>query len=493
MSKRWAKTRSLAAAALICGALAGCTKAAAADSRKLKLEPCRPKGFGREASCGVLEVFEDREAKTGRKLDLRVVVLPALASEAQPDPLFLLAGGPGQAATEAFAPLLPALSNLRRSRDLVFVDQRGTGGSNKLQCELYPKGADLKTRFESKLDPEKLAGCKDKLAADLRLYTTPIAMDDLDDVRAALGYPRINLWGGSYGTRAALVYARQHPDRVRALVLDGVAPVSLRLPLYFARDAQRSLELTLNQCAADIDCKARFPTVRADFEALLARLDAQPAQIKIEDPLTSAMTDLVVTRRRFVDNLRAMLYSPELTALLPLTVDRAAHGDFRAFVAQADAASGGIDGQIAVGMFLSVICAEDAPFISPEEIERLAQGSFLGGHQAREFLAGCKIWPRGRLPDGFREAVHSEAPVLLLSGELDPVTPPGWAEEALKTLPNGTHLVAAGVGHGVTSLGCFPDLVQKFIESGTAKNLDSTCAKTMKRPPFFLSFAGPTP
>ena len=494
MTRRPRAARALAGAALVCGALLGCARASAdAPPKKLKLEPCRPKGFGREASCGRLQVFEDRRARQGRRIDLRVVVLPALARDAQPDPVFLLAGGPGQAASEAFAPLLPALAGLRRSRDLVFVDQRGTGGSNKLQCELTAKDAGLKARFEARLDPARLIACRDGLQADPRLYTTAIAMDDLDDVRAALGYARINLWGGSYGTRAALVYARQHPDRVRSLVLDGVAPLSLRLPLFFARDAQRSLELTLSQCAADLDCHARFPDVKVRFEALLAKLEAQPAQVRIEDPLTGAPTDLTITRRRFVDVLRGLLYAPELTALLPLTVDRAAQGDFRSFVAQADQAAASAQGQIAVGMLLSVICAEDAPFIAPEELERLAAGSFLGPHHAQEYLAACKGWPRGEVAAAFREPIRSAAPTLLLSGELDPVTPPSWAEEARKTLPNSVHVVAPGVGHGVTSIGCFPEVVQKFIEAGSANAVDASCAKGLKRPPFFLSFAGPQP
>jgi pimeloyl-ACP methyl ester carboxylesterase len=317
-------------------------------------------------------------------------------------------------------------------------------------------------------------------------------MDDLDEVRAALGYQRINLWGGSYGTRAALVYARAHPARLRAMVLDGVAPVSLRLPLYFARDAQRALELLIKQCEADAPCARRFPHLLKRFEALLSQLEKKPEVARLEDPLTGAPVELAIGRDQFVEQLRGLLYSPELTALLPLTLERAAGGDFRPFVAEVDSASPPRD-SLAVGMFLSVICAEDAPFISAEEIDRLAQGSFLGAHQAREFLQACAVWPRGAVPGGFREPVRSSAPALLLSGELDPATPPSWAEEALQTLPNGVHLVAPGVGHGVSAVGCVPNLLKIFYEKGSAEGLDFSCVKALRRPPFFVGFAGPQP
>ncbi len=483
----------LLAALFACSALAGCQKnAQSRGGRTLALAHCRLKGFGSEALCGSLQVFEDRAARKGRTIDLKVSVLPALSADPLPDPIFLLAGGPGQAATEAFAPLLRALAPLRRTRDLVFVDQRGTGASRKLDCALVAKDAALKERFEQKFDQEKIAACARTLDADPRFYTTPLAMDDLDDVRQALGHARINLWGGSYGTRAALVYARQHPDRVRSLVLDGVAPLTLLLPLYFARDAERSLRLTLAQCEADKACAARFPGLQQRFEELLARLAVHPERVRVDDPLTGAPLELEITQRRLVENLRGLLYSAELTALLPLTLERAAGGDFRSFVAEANQLTAVQDG-IALGMFLSVVCSEDVPFVAEEKIDELAGKSFIGAWSARELLQSCASWPRGSVPRGYRDAVRSEAPALLLSGELDPVTPPSWADEALRTLPNGVHLVAAGVGHGVTAVGCVPDLVQRFLDKGSAKELDASCLRTVQRPPFFLGFAGPAP
>jgi len=481
----------------LCAALAlaiGCGAGAREKpQRRMALERCRIKGIGRETLCGKLEVFEDRAAKRGRKIGIRVAVVPALARDASPDPLFLLAGGPGQAATDAFGPLMGAFDPVRKTRDLVLVDQRGTGGSHKLDCEMVPKDADLRTRLEAELAPEKFRACLGKLDADPRLYTTAIAMQDLDEVRAALGYERINLWGGSYGTRAALVYARMFPDRVRTLTLDGVAPGSLRLPLFFARDGQRALDLLVDHCAADKACGKRFPDLRGRLDDLLRRLEARPASIRVEDPLTGAPIDVTITRGRFVGIMRGLLYSADLTALLPLTLERAAAGDYRSFLAQADQLGSGPGGALALGMMLSVLCAEDVPFIAPDELERLSQGTFLGVHPAREFFAACSAWPRGAVAEGHREPVRSEAPALLLSGELDPVTPPSWAEDAARTLPRSKHVVVPGVGHGVTASGCLPDLVRDFIKNGTALGLDTRCATKLKRPPFFLGFAGPRP
>ena len=376
---------------------------------------------------------------------------------------------------------------------MVLVDQRGTGSSRELACPLHRKDAPLAERLEAKTDATLLASCLAALDADPRHYTTAAAMDDLDDVRAALGYDRINLLGGSYGTRAALIYARQHPDHLRAMVLDGVAPVGLKLPLTFARDAQRTLGLLFQGCLEDAACNRRFPELQHRFDELLARLEAQPAKVQVADPLTGVPTALTITRRLFAEHLRGLLYSPEVSALLPLTLERAAAGDFAPFIAQADALVGRTESSIAVGMMLSVICAEDAPAIAPDEIARFSQGTFLGPHSVNEFIDACKVWPHGNAPPGWHAPVRSEAPALLLSGELDPVTPPSWAEEALRTLPNGQSVVVAGVGHGVTAVGCVPELIGRFLNAGSAKGLDWSCTKVVKRPGFFLSFAGPTP
>jgi len=473
---------------------AACARGQASPARRIALAPCRLKGTGLQAQCGTLRVAEDRQRREGRQIDLRVALIPALARAPLPDPIFLLAGGPGQAATEALGPLLGAFERLHRARDLVLVDQRGTGASHPLRCDLHDPDAPLAERLGSEgLAEARFRKCLAGYDADPRRYTTSIAMQDLDEVREALGYSQIDLWGASYGTRAALVYLREHGAHVRALVLDGVSPPEQTLPVSFARDAQRSLDLLFDNCAADAACGKAFPDLRRRFGELLERLSRAPARAHVQDPLTGAPAEVPVGRDAFTSGLRGVLYQQDLASLVPLLVDRAARGDFAPFVAATAGLDTGFSRSMSFGLTFSVLCAEDLPFATREEMIEEARGTFLGPQVALDFARICSFWPRGEIPPGFREPVRSAAPVLLLSGELDPVTPPRWAEEARQTLVNSAHFLVPGVGHGATAEGCVPQLIAKFIDRGGVEGLDAGCLQPMRRPPFFVSFAGPTP
>ena len=458
------------------------------------LAPCRLKGSAWSAQCGTLRVPEDRARPSGRQLDLRVAVIPALAREPAPDPLFLLAGGPGQAATEALGPLLGAFERVHRTRDLVLVDQRGTGSSHPLRCDLSDPSAPLAERLAGgALREEKFRKCLASYDRDPRFFTTSIAMQDLDEVRAALGADQIDLWGGSYGTRAALVYLREHEEHARAVVLDGVAPVELKLPVTFARDAQRSMDLLLQSCAAEKSCQAAFPDLQTQFARLLDDLSKHPAAARVQDPLTGAPADVVITRDVFAAGLRGVLYQQDFASLAPLIVARAAHGDFAPFIAATAGLDEGFSHSMSFGMMFSVVCAEDLPGTTPAEIDEAAKGTFLGPTLARQFLEVCAYWPRGALPRQFHEPVQSNKPVLLLSGELDPATPPRWADIAKGTLTKSLHLIVPGVGHGATAEGCVPQLIAQFIDKASVQGLDASCLAPLRRPPFFISFAGPPP
>jgi pimeloyl-ACP methyl ester carboxylesterase len=467
---------------------------AAPPERKLTLSPCRLKGAAYPALCGTLRVPEDRAQPGKRQIDLKVAVVPALSRSPEPDPLFLLAGGPGQAATEAFGPILGAFERVHRSRDLVLVDQRGTGSSRPLRCDLADPSAPLAARLNGdSLGEERFRKCLAGYDADPRFYGTSIAMQDLDEVRRALGYGQINLWGGSYGTRAGLVYLREHGESVRAVVLDGVAPLALKLPVTFAADAQRSMDLLFEHCAAETSCNVAFPALKQRFEQLLVDLDKHPARARVQDPLTGAPADVTITRDVFAGGLRGVLYQQDFASLAPLIVARAASGDFAPFVAATAGLDQGFSRTMSFGMMFSVICAEDLPGTTEQEIDDAARNTFLGPRLAKEFLHICSFWPRGTVPPGFRAPVQSSKPVLLLSGELDPATPPRWADEAKKTLSNSLHLVVPGVGHGATAEGCLPQLIAKFIDTASVQGIDATCLKPLHRPPFFIGFAGPPP
>lgn len=459
-----------------------------------KLTPCHLKGLTEQARCGTLEVFEDRAGKTGRKITLSYAVLPALASSPEPDPVFYLAGGPGQSAIDLAGFLFPAVERIHQRRDLVFLDQRGTGKSNPLDCELISKNAPLAEELSAELRLDRWQACLDTLQkkADLRLYSTPIAMDDLDDVRAALGYEKINLWGTSYGTRAALVYLRQHPDRVRSAILDGVAPLSLILPLNFSSDAERALQLVFEHCEKDAACNAAYPKLSERFLLFLDRVKTAPIRAHVLHPLSGAPEDVELSFEIFSESFRSILYSPEATSLLPLILDRAEKNDFGPFLATHHAMSSTDQGSYK-GMSFSVICTEDAPQITEEEIHRWTDGSKLGDSLIRQFLSVCRQWPKGQVDASYYDPVSSPAPILLLSGELDPVTPPSWAEDAKKTLPHATSVVVPGAGHLTMGSGCVRRLMSDFLDQLRTEGLDADCTRGLSRPPFFVSFAGPTP
>lgn len=469
---------------------AGCASRQA-DSAIDRLHPCTSDEGPTDAYCGSLRVFENRETGQGRTIDLQIVVLPALGSDAHPDPLFFLAGGPGQGAAQMARPLRDIFRRLQAARDIVFVDQRGTGKSNPLNCA--PASDSLRDLNEAdEASFARLRACLQTYNADPRLYTTPIAMDDLDQVRAHLGYDRINIYGGSYGTRAALVYLRQYEAHVRAVVLDGVAPTDMRLPLFFARDAERALGKLFADCEADPTCRSRHPDLAGRTRRLVRRLEVGPVRVRLTHPRTGLAEDVTVNAAFVANILVGALYSPVTASLIPELVARAEGGDFQGLLALA-LVNETAGENMSLGMQLSVICAEDYPRITPEDVARESADTLFAGHLLTARLKACEFWPRGTVSPGYYAPVASPVPVLILSGDLDPVTPPSWGEATSRQLPNARHLIVPGTGHGALTTGCGARLVRTFIERGTAEALDTSCLDGLKRPPFFLTPAGPDP
>lgn len=459
----------------------------------LKLQPCADLGddFTGLASwdglCARLEVPENPEEPQGRKISLLVSVIPATGKNPAPDPLYILAGGPGQAATEAGPGLLNAFAPILARRDIVLVDQRGTGESAPLNCEA---GDDtLTSLFDTSRRTDELEKCLADYKQDPRFYTTPIAMDDLDLVREALGHERINLWGGSYGTRAALVYARRHPDRVRTMILDGCAPPGMKLPLYMARDSERALDLTLTACEDNAECAGAFPGLRDRLTALEARLDQAPQEVRLVHPRTGKVENLLIHKENLGGLITSSLYLPEIASLLPLGILRAADGDFQVLATMMATLSS--DSGISIGMHLSVICAEDLPWVSPEEEQAQVRDYPLAATLLDRYRKSCGIWPRGKIEPSYLEPVTSDIPTLILSGELDPVTPPSWGELVHGSLARSRHLIAPRTGHGASSRGCMPRLLAEFLDAGSGDGLDPECLEDIIRLPFFLSNGGP--
>lgn len=478
---------------LVALALLGCAdEAQRPAARHGGLERCHLTGVDAEVRCGTVQVFEDRAAGSGRTIDLRVVVVPAVRPDPEPDPLFFLAGGPGQAASEVVATVMPSFQRIQQRRDLVFVDQRGTGASNPLDCP-PAEAPSLADGFSTDVAIDEITACRDTLAevADLTRYTTDIAMDDLDEVRAALGYDRINLYGASYGTRAGLEFARRHPGRLRAMILDGLAPQEMVLFLDFGRDAQRAMDALVADCAADTTgCGAAFPRLPAELAALWDR-PAESPPVSVQHPRSGADEAVPLEGAALAGALRGVLYQPTLAALLPLAVHDAAAGRWAPLVALSSALGEGVSDGMSVGMMLSVVCAEDWPRVTPEDRAAAAEGTFLGDTLVDTLEQWCAVWPTAPPPAGAGEPVSWEGPTLLLSGGLDPVTPPRWGARAAAHLPAGLHVTAPGAGHNVSPHGCAPQLMAEFIEAGAATGLDASCLSDVQRPPFFIDFAGP--
>ena len=480
--------RALALAAML--ASAACSGASAPGVLD-RLHLCTSNEGPTDGYCGRLEVYENRDTRAGRRIALNIVVLPSIGVDVRPDPVFFLAGGPGQGAAQLARPIQGLFRGIERDRDIVLVDQRGTGKSNPLNCRSSDES--LKELSESdERGLEKLKTCLANLKGDVRLYTTNIAMDDLDDVRAYLGYERINLYGGSYGTRAALVYLRRHEPHVRSVVLDGVAPMDMRLPLFAARDAQRSLDKLLTDCDADASCHAAFPGLAERVRALLTKLDAQPARQRVVHPRTGAEEDVEVSARLVASIVFSALYSPLTASIVPSLISHAERNDFQGLLALAFAGEGATD-DLSLGMQLSVICSEDSGRFTTADLNRESAGTVFGTHLMVGQVKACEFWPKGSVEPSYYEPVVSDVPALILSGELDPATPPSWGESVAKHLKNARHLAVAGTGHGVVGTACGNRLVKEFIERGTAAGLDTSCASTIRRPGFFLTPAGPEP
>jgi pimeloyl-ACP methyl ester carboxylesterase len=449
-----------------------------------KLKPCRLAGIDEELFCGKLTVFENRETRTGRTIDLNVVVLPAFDQKNKAEPLFDLAGGPGASSADRADFYAGPGKDYRRRHDVVCVDQRGTGKSNGLSIprektpsyylsEMFP--VDYVMEMRHALEKR----------ADLTKYTTSIAMDDLDDVRAWLGYDRINLFGASYGTQAALVYMRRHPEHLRSAILLGVAPTDLKMPLHHSEAAARAMDLLLGECEQDARCNAAFPQIRDDWKNVLAQLEQQPARVEYSPPDKSAPTTVEIQRGVFGEKIRTWMYGRDKAARIPLIVHHAANGDFAPFLQQAIQPS--IPDFVADGMYLSVTCAEDVPFINQEEAANLTAGNPFGNYRVFQQTRACGMWPRGEIPADFLQPVHSNAPVLILSGNMDPVTPPKYGEEVAKYLPNSRHVIVPEAGHGMDGLSdqeCVDRLIIDFLDKGDAKDLDVSCVERMAPPPF---------
>ena len=458
---------------------------------RIAFEPCTlAPQFGPAsvaAQCGTLSVPEDPAAPDGRRIDLAIAWVQADdEGELASDPVFMLAGGPGQSARQTYPQVAPAFREVLDHRNVILVDQRGTGGSNPLHCDFGDEAIDADSAGEMRALTER---CRDTLSkrADLRFYTTTDAVRDLEAVREALGVEQVNLVGISYGTRVAQQYAMQHPRRTRSLVLDSVVPNELILGNDFAANLERALDLQFAQCAKDKACTSKLGDPRGQLDALMATLRAAPPLVRYRDAATGESREERLEPEAVAGLMRMYAYMPMASALLPLQLHEAAQGRYDGLMALTRMLGESIGDQMAMGMQLSVVCSEDAAGFRADPA---AEGTLLGNLFAEMIGAQCAAWPKGAMPEGFHAPLSGDVPVLVLEGEFDPVTPPRYGEQVVANLPNGRLLVLKGQGHNVIGAGCMPKLFGQFIASTDARALDAKCLDTLAYVPPFTSFNG---
>jgi Predicted hydrolases or acyltransferases (alpha/beta hydrolase superfamily) len=441
-----------------------------------KLKPCHVTEVEEEVLCGHYDVYENRAARTGRKISLNIVILPAKTSDVADDPFVFLAGGGVAPATGYTSYFAKSFTDIRQHRDILLIDQRGSGGSNGLDCALSTDPADPDYRDEARY-VQSVRRCRKELEqkADLRFYSTPIAMDDLDDVREWLGYPRINIYGVSYGTQAASVYLRQHPKSVRSLVLHGTVPLDLPMWLDYARNSQQALDQDFAICARQKACHDAFPNVSQEFNALLKRLEEKPVKIKVQNTETKQEVEVSIDAEILRVFVSRLLYSSERIHDLPLLIHLAYSGNYEPLAQKVVYFQG--PGEIPKGVYFCIVCNEEWHF-DPAGLPAAAANTFMGDFRLTRESQACAEWAHSSLPKDYWTPVKSDLPTLIMNGALDHATPPRYGERVAQSFTNSRRLVLPNRGHNDTDP-CVAGIVQAFVTAGSSQNLDTSClAKT---------------
>lgn len=455
------------------------------------LQPCAIGKAKVAAQCGTFGVYENRAMQSGRIIQLHLIVIPA--KQPTHHAIAEIAGGPGEAATE-MAPYVVsgdfghARMALHDTYDFIFMDDRGMGTSNPFPCNFAPPG-DPASYFRYLFPPQLVASCRAQSAAtrDMNWYNTNAAVDDLDDIRAALGYDRIVVDGGSYGTMFSLVYLRRHPEHVESAVLDGVAPPGFQPIPGEPLGAQNALDDLFKKCAGNASCRSHFPRFKQHFYALLQRFNSGPLTVPVRNLATHQRNMAGLSKQVFVDSLRHILYNPFAASFVPFVVERAYVRDYRPLSRMMQTVVVGFATDLNDGAYLNYSCSDMMPFISEPDLRYAAAHSYTGDLRIQAQRQACKTWNVPAMPASFNEPVRSDAPVLMLLGSDDPATPSRYGLAALKYLPNGRAVIVKGAGHGADN-DCTDKLVLQFVQAHSAQGLDlNKCSVAFKLPPFATS------
>lgn len=464
------------------------------NSAELDFSPClvSSKHQQIDALCATFVRPENPHQTTGDTIELSVIKLASLAPEPELDAFTIIQGGPGGSSIDLSVGYAGFLEGVRKHRDVLVLDQRGTGRSNSLKCP-QPDSDSQPTEFDSTLIRQQASDCIDTIESDLRFYTTSLAVDDLEALRDATGYPRLTIYGVSYGTRVAQHFLRKYPKSSRAIILDGVVNVGLNLAGgEIARRSQAALDLLVLRCQESTDCEGSFGDIRLKLTELIARLAKTPIDIRLPDPISGKVADKRLSQDDVLGVLRLMAYSTESNSLLPLIISEAHAGNYLPLAAQSIMIGGDFFDGYSIGMNNSVMCTEDAPYVTKEDTENL-DGTYFGNLMVEAMKATCEVWPLGVIDQQFHQPFDTDVPILILSGETDPITPPENGEYAHNMFSNSRHFIVPAHGHGVLMRGCVPQLTLDFIETGLLTQLDPSCIEREQAMPFFNSSTGPKP
>jgi pimeloyl-ACP methyl ester carboxylesterase len=467
-----------------------------AHAASLELSDCRisagPGAPSIKARCGTMLRPLDPSGGEPGEIELRVAVVPALNLTPEPDPLVPIAGGPGQGSVQFYTAYSWAFEDVRRNRDILLIDQRGTGESATMDCEYDDEMVD--GEYSTELTIEYTMECLEQLPYDPRFFTTSVAVTDMEAVRQALGYSSLNLYGVSYGTRVAQHFARRYPGSTRTVVIDGVAPPQVSLGPEIATESQKAVDNILARCTENKACNERFPNVADDFKRVVAALRESPVVIDVPNPSTGRPEAVDFGEGELAAAIRLLAYHPNAIAIMPLLIHEAGEGNYVPLGSQFMMTMIALIDSLSMGMHNAVVCTEDVPFYDRSTIDYDGIGaSYMGTFQLEALEAICSVWPAGPIDDEFKLPLATDLPVLLLSGDADPITPPRYAELAAIDLENSLHLIGRHQGHGQISVGCTRRLVADFIDSADLGSIDAECLERSFVMPFFLDFSGPKP
>lgn len=457
-----------------------------ANDNKLTLENCHLGEIRSQVKCGKFEVPENYQKPEGDKIAINFAVLPAIDDSEYKTPLMFLAGGPGQAAVELATGLNRVFSEVRKTRDIILVDQRGTGESSALSCE-FESVDNVYSTLPDTLNPQEVLDCVAQFKGDVTQYNSENAIRDFDGIRSALGHEKLNIYGGSYGTRAGLVFMRMFPESLESVVLDSVGPVEVPIGM-FGQSGARSFNLLIDNCKSSDSCHKAFPDLAEEFQSVKARLAKEPVRIKILHPRLGTPTTLVLDDTKFTGNLRFQLYGMEGRSMVPLVIHQAFLGNYQPLIGLMARTEG--EQLVYTGLLFNIVCNEDIPRLSVEDKAVDANNNFDGkdSHLAWDMI--CPFFPEYRPSEDFYQSVTADVPTLILSGNLDPVTPPSNGEYSAKSLPNSHHIVVENASHTVAMSTCANDIVNEFLTSKTPKKLDESCLKDIPQETFMTSVNG---